>query len=941
MFEFLKSVVASFSTATPKPTLSQILYLALENSDWEKASSTLDKTDFLGQLKYGELSTEFIHRLKETLKLIQAQETLGQITEPLEPITMASLNAEFFAKFLAHYNSDGQIDLELPSVASRLVETNGFESLKQLPERFWHPLSIGNTIRLLNISIERGYRDIASFLIDKIPKNVHKKDFGLVCITSKWDTIRVDNDEKNESPIEVALRHQNIEILDDLLNKFGSRLSRRERGSLICGAAILGIPTVLSKLLNGESFVDHAELKSKALFMQVISHDEDGDLMDDPLEIRLEYADVISALLKEFASRLLPNDKRDLIFEAVVEGRLEILDRLLDDRSFAELANFEDNTPLIEAQSLMDGDYGDIYVPIVERLLQVPAVRETAQALGQTTNASNLANIARFAENAMMATTRDENELIKSLQSRYTIKYDDKAYEDFRQKILEYLEQQYKKYPATDGYKQVWMLEEKAEEPVTFFPADTIGICPHGKECKISWYDDKGDLQKLYTTTAKVKDVYNNLDKGKYLNQALENQRLVDGIMQTFSIPKLPTQGKRLPLIPDENIRKTAEVAYFRHPVHNAWCYFYDFNPLMSLDADWVDENTRVAIIGEPDKKLLVCLWAALNDPYVLNPNENIAPNDQSKIKLQAGFTKEGNLNILVSIIKEINRGHNVDKRALYEKYQDAYSHRNRNNIATTREDDLKRHNPSCSAGVRKRIVGSCVFGHPFINSPEAEPLSPTILRDRMLANLVQPKSDRRAKDNLIDKISCLKKEELQFIEEQIEQTTDSNISGKGKSGKQESCIQDEQLKAELKGGLKIDDHRLDEFIEQAKLCFTAQRIKKRYNTLIYDDYTQTKHASYLDMIQYWAGNLLHAFSDKIGLFVRDKIIEIEQNESKNHDASHTECQSHSSSSDMEKGCIVSERKASLRSYKRKREEEGSNGASRDTSPSQIRKKPR
>lgn len=551
---------------------------------------------------------------------------------------------------------------------------------------------------------------------------------------------------------------------------------------------------------------------------------------------------IISLLLQNCGADISNINKFHALLGATHCGHVDALNALLENESVVAVAHYENNQVLLDAQELeSDAENEDertLYEAIIDRLMQIPAVAELDRQ--QPSQEVNLADIARYSENSVKKLDKNEKSLIKNLRSHYKSVLEDETWDDIRKEILSYLELKYEEYPAIDGYHYVWMLENDSEIPTDFIPADTIGIAPQGKSAILYWKGINNELHQQTVSMSDVKACYKKLDKMNWLEKNIRDASLVQEIVDKFGITPHPLQGEKCPLDYEEGQHESRLVAYYRHSVHNAWRYLSDENPWMSPNANFINYSERRASIGDLGTELISCFWIAIKDETV---------------SLEPGFSIEGNKNIFIETIACINRGHNIDERALFLKDRESFN--KEPDIKTTTADDLKADKPSCLWGVENRLLQS-QYGHPYINAPEAKPLNLDILLKRMIEQLIRTKEEGAEFDNLIDKLNhCKNKIILDSIRQQIDEICHIN---------QKTIVLTKEQEEQYESILSFPDEQIQTFMKKTMLWFGKERIEKEHDSefSLYnnsDEILSKHHNSYKNFIEYCAKNPLHFFA--------------------------------------------------------------------------------
>lgn len=542
--------------------------------------------------------------------------------------------------------------------------------------------------------------------------------------------------------------------------------------------------------------------------------------------IRPKYIDVRAALYER---------QRNVLILAFPYPN--ILNKLL--QAYSDEISAEDYTQALENAALHDR------AEIVTAVLQ--AWEASADRLMQFSAIQlQTGDLFNFAENSTVPLVAEEKQLLKHLREEYGEIYANRGWKQLHTEILSYLEVEYQKAPACDGYSRVWMLPKDSKIPVTFLPADTIGLHPTGEDCTIYWHDEKGVLHQKTVPCKEVEEVYASVmgqeKEFSYFCQMFQEPELLKAIIERFNIPVI--EPKILALEKKEALSAQALVAYYRHPIHNAWRYLSPKNPWMSPDAAWVsvgEADERAAAIAPGDQALMGYLWLALND---------------KELELEAGFTVEGNLQVFAAVIAELNRGHNVDERALYK-----------DGIETTREDDLKADRPTCQYGVTKRLFQS-QYGHPLTRG-----LDNDILREWMVAQVIKHRNENADFDNLFDKLDKVSVDILKDISNDMGSYGMSCI-GEGESS--DVAMLDDEAMTQKKQALKISEEQLEASIKALKRYFSKVRIEEAHDPKIKDYFTQKDYATYEEMARDWASKPELAFATVVMKYLNERIALLE-----------------------------------------------------------------
>ncbi|MFO1258952.1 MAG: ankyrin repeat domain-containing protein [Gammaproteobacteria bacterium] len=634
-------------------------------------------------------------------------------------------------------------------------------------------------------------------------------------------------------------------ILHTLLERYGNEISANDKNSALRNAAQNGHTVIVATLLDRCGNEISAEYKGLAL----LNAAENG------------YTAIVTTLLGRCGNHIYPNYKCWALQGAAANGHADTLNALLANESVVALAALNNNAALRAAQMGRNGtEVGSEerarYDAVIARLMQIPAVAQLANQ--QRNHENDLADIVNFAENSMQSLSKNETTLVNHLKSHYAEALQDKTWDGIRAEILSYLESEYHQSPAEDGYHRVWMLENGARKPAAFIPADTIGLCPNGDECEVSWKSLDGTLNQKTALMSEVRSIYTLLSKESSLHQESQDAVLVEAIINGLDIPAHPHQGKPLPLEYTPNLHESALTAYYRHPAHNALRYLSNNNPWMSPQAEFVQtlqSGLRRAIVSNADKELISYYWLALCDELVT---------------LERGFTAADNKSLFAATIAELNRGHNCDEHALYTEEQDAYEN-GIEGIQTTRIDDLQADRPSCSYGVTKRLLQS-EYGHPYINCPEAKPLSLEILLGRMDDLLIKSKEQGAQFDNLLDR---LKKLDLRVLE-QIQQEISDSLELYDYE-EQDKIMLDNAQQNQKDLALETPDEQRRQFIENTMRWFGKERIEEHHDIKLKfqhgsSGFRANQYDSYAQFIGECLDKPIKAFLETINTFIKTEI---------------------------------------------------------------------
>jgi hypothetical protein len=175
------------------------------------------------------------------------------------------------------------------------------------------------------------------------------------------------------------------------------------------------------------------------------------------------------------------------------------------------------------------------------------------------------------------------------------------------------------------------------------------------------------------TTTTRLDDVWEQLRT--HLAQHFEEEC-------NLSVKNSKGYPLRLPLEWDElylegDLRKQALEQYYQCPIHTAWRYLAPDNPWLHPQSPYVQrrgDGKQVADSQAVLKETITLMYLGLMDDTALDE----------------GYTLEERIMLFFIELAAINRAHNCDEG----------------------RDDLEGDKPSCSAGVKRRLV-QCIRGHP------------------------------------------------------------------------------------------------------------------------------------------------------------------------------------------------------------------------------------
>ena len=217
---------------------------------------------------------------------------------------------------------------------------------------------------------------------------------------------------------------------------------------------------------------------------------------------------------------------------------------------------------------------------------------------------------------------------------------------------------------------------------------------------------------------------------------------------------------------------------------------------------------------------------------------------------MQPGFSIEGNRIIFAETLKEINRGHNVDERPLYEADE---------NDEVTTSDDLAPDAPSCPDGVTNRLLQS-EYGHPYLCLPESRELNLEILRARMEDLLIKNKGSASDSDAIFDKLDRLPLRILNHLYQDLDQRLELY-----ETEEDEKIELSDIEKNKLNKALTISLTELKKFINDSVLWFGEIRMKTHHAKPIPSNITAPtfykNHFSYSEFINYCSQHLLDVFA--------------------------------------------------------------------------------
>ncbi|HET9843028.1 MAG TPA: ankyrin repeat domain-containing protein [Gammaproteobacteria bacterium] len=232
-----------------------------------------------------------------------------------------------------------------------------------------------------------------------------------------------------------AVDKDHIQVMIELLTRCDDEISTNDKGMALQDAAKNGHSQAIFEILTrcGD---------------KIDAFDKGSALMN---AVRNGHPQSIVTLLNGCGGEISNEDKLGALMAAIFKGHIDTVHSLLANRSVEAVATYNNNAALTEAQKRANGDEEDRarYQPIVDRLMQIPAVATLAAQ--QVQHATNLAHITQFGENSMQALNAEESSIVSHLKNHYKSMYEDKGFEVIRAEILSYLEESYKKSPALDN----------------------------------------------------------------------------------------------------------------------------------------------------------------------------------------------------------------------------------------------------------------------------------------------------------------------------------------------------------------------------------------------------------------------------------------------------------------------------------------------------------
>lgn len=780
------------------------------------------------------------------IKLIQFYKKEINLSE----VVKAFINAiqtghdEILTTLLKEYSSRISANYRDSFFTMAMQKNSGSRIVTSLIVHFNKEINPGNKAIALNLASERDNTAIIQSLLTYCRHDITPNQKG-VALTA-------------------AAEKQNFSSVTIILDLCGNQIGREFLGITLTQAAIWNSLPTVTRLIDrfkdkidlhfqGAALTYAAENGCEAIVTALldrcgneISSQDKGFALGEAAENG--HGNIVSILLNECANDISANHKQAALEAAAHKGHVNALNALLANESVLALATSNNNAALRSAHAELNATQEGTeqrarYQVVIERLREIEAVAELER---QQANQENLGNIANLAENSMESLTKNESALVNHLKKHYEPIFKDKSWEVIRVEILSYLEEEYVRSPAKDGYHRIWVLKSDSKIPVDFIPADTIGVHPVGNNCTLYWKSLDGTLNQKMASKSQIGRLFDLSFNEPY--REIQNDTLIQMLLNEYKIPEHPNQGQPLPLQYKDDLNKSAVVAYHRHRVHNAHRYLSDRNPWMSPDAQFVHRHQNgdgQAVMSTADKELISYFWLAITDEFII---------------LEEGFTVDGNKSVFVATIAELNRGHNCDERALYPDEQAAYQNHIQG-LLSTRADNLQADKPSCSFGVTKRVLQS-QYGHPYLTAPTARPLSLEIIRERMESLLIQTKVEAAASDNLIDRLNKLHKKQLTFIRQQI-----SDICYMNDYGESDKVVLNDEEMNELDSAIKVPDQELINFIEGTKLWFGKERIEQAHHNPKLssgpgaNDFFK-EHTSYVSFIEKCAHSPLVAFSE-------------------------------------------------------------------------------
>lgn len=734
-------------------------------------------------------------------------------------------------------------------------------------------------IKILQESAQRGFSSVVNILFKKYDTaNINRRE--IIMISLRGGHVGVLNVCLQQADFRAELMHYlasfGVDFLDVIQEKKENAISKEEecRYQAVIDR-LLEIPG--AAFLNAVARNNKAETLSLLMQKRINSSFQESALLG---AARKGFHSILQILLNQNDCAIRREFKFIALYISCCMGHLDAANVLLNDSFFGELNDHAlyrlYSAVQDQANNPENGyDLQEKCQNILDRLLGIGSIYQIVQ------NFENVSYIVNNSESAMAAKTKAEQSLIEHLKKQYETDFNNTTWAVIRREILSYLEAEYQKSPAIDGYRYVWMLKDNERIPVTFIPADTIGLHPQGKTSTLYWKDIDGILNKKEVQTIDVLSCYQG--KENWLYQNTQDIDLVKTVLKNFDVPPHPYQNRHCPWEYNENYTNpSALAAYYRHPVHNAGRYFSEHNPWMKENAPFTytsPNGNRRAIFNKAARTLISYIWIALND---------------TNVSLEPGFTIEGNKRLFAAVIAEANRGHNTDERPLYIEDQVAYNsivqqHLDSHVISQlakiselemTSSDNMDEDLPTCNEGVVKRLL-QCFYGHPYINASEAQSLTLHHLLRRMEDHLIKPKEQISRFDNFADRIkNIVDKQILFYILQQINDICDLGIF----DGFDKIMLSEDDF-YKYESLVKIPEKQLQFFLKQTKLWFTDERIEEKQAFPLTLDrvsknvFLRKEHDSYQDFIVSCANNVLEAFSEKIYQIINKRLHELSIND--------------------------------------------------------------
>lgn len=587
-----------------------------------------------------------------------------------------------------------------------------------------------------------------------------------------------------------AVQHGDVGIVNTLLEQGDFHPTAEDYHNALQLAAEKGHLPVINRLL------EIGVIKNDFIVDALLAASEKGHLL------------VVNRLLAISAVQDAVTDYQNAALRLAAEnGHLLVVNRLL------EISAVQDAAAAYENHSLSYAARNG-HLLVVNRLLEIGTVRNAATAFDNlallwAAENGHLSVVNRLLEidavrNA--ATTRN-NKVLREAQMRANGSAEDRArYQPIVDRLLQIPEVAARADQQSQQQVQHGQQGGELADITRFSENSMMSLSP-------------GELTLLDILKGHYKDIYETMqwehlrdDMLHYLEEAYAKD------------PAKDEQGNALPLHYTLNQNEEALKAYYKHNIHTAWRYLSHRNPWMAPDAQHVqrfENGEGAAVIAEAEQAIIGYLWLAVNDEMV---------------RLEKNFTIEGNKNVFMDTLASIARSHNRDER--WEA-----------GVKTT-ADDKKGDKPSCPWGVKKALFQG-FYGHPYINCPEAQPLSPEIILARMIDWLVKRKEKESDPDNIIDKLDILSVSELEKLRDELIDFYDPDYKGK----EEENWL------------LSISREQRDSFIANAKRWFSAKRIEEKHvpplipNSLGSDEYSTHPCGNYIELIEHLANNPIPSFS--------------------------------------------------------------------------------